>query len=54
MTGDIEGELTLNVTIMGKLMAGAGTEVLRVPGTTTVKGTATNQDGGVYNIDVTL
>jgi hypothetical protein len=52
MTGDIEGELTLDVTINGMLMAGAGTEVLRVPGSTTVVGTATNQDGGTYDIDL--
>jgi len=54
MTGDIEGTLTLNVTINGMLMAGTGTEVLRVPGSTTVVGTATNQDGGVYDINLTL
>ena len=33
-------------------MAGTGTTVLRVPGTTTVTGTATNSDGGVYDIDL--
>jgi hypothetical protein len=54
MSGDIEGELTINVTINGMLMAGTGTEVLRVPGSTTVVGTATNQDGGVYDINITL
>ncbi len=54
LTGDIEGELTLDLTINGMLMAGTGTEVLRVPGTTTVVGTATNSDGGVYDIDITL
>ncbi|HEY5922212.1 MAG TPA: hypothetical protein VIV11_11100 [Kofleriaceae bacterium] len=54
MSGDIEGELTLNLTIMGMTMAGEGTEVLRVPGSTTVTGTATNQDGGVYDINITL
>jgi hypothetical protein len=52
ISGDIEGTLMLNVTINGTLMAGVGTEVLRVPGTTTVVGTATNQDGGVYDINL--
>lgn len=54
LSGDIEGELRLNLTINGMLMAGSGTEVLRVPGSTTITGTATNSDGGVYNIDITL
>jgi hypothetical protein len=54
ISGDIVGTLTLNVTITGMLMAGTGTEVLRVPGSTTVVGTATNQDGGVYDINLTL
>lgn len=54
LSGDIEGDLTLDLTINGMLMAGSGTEVLRVPGTTSVVGTATNQDGGVYEIDITL
>lgn len=52
LSGDIAGELTLNLTIAGTLMAGTGTTVLRVPGTTTVTGTATNSDGGVYDIDL--
>ena len=54
ISGDIEGTLMLNLTITGTLMAGTGTEVLRVPGSTTITGTATNQDGGVYDINVTL
>jgi hypothetical protein len=55
LSGDIEGTLTLNLTIAGTLMAGATAgEVLRVPGTTTVTGTATNSDGGVYNIMLTI
>jgi len=55
LSGDIEGTLTLNLTIAGALMAGpvAG-DVLRVPGTTTVTGTATNSDGGVYEIMLTI
>ena len=54
LSGDIEGELTLNLTINGMLMAGSNNTVLRVPGSTHVVGTATNSDGGVYNIDLTL
>jgi len=55
LSGDIDGTLTLNLTIAGSLMAGpeAG-DVLRVPGTTTVTGTATNSDGGVYMIMLTI
>lgn len=54
LSGDIKGELTLNLTITGQLMAGAGTTVERVVGTTTVTGTATNGDGGTYDVNVTL
>jgi hypothetical protein len=55
LTGDIEGTLTLNLTIMGSLMAGTGNIItVRVPGSTTVTGTATNSDGGVYNINITI
>jgi hypothetical protein len=55
LSGDIEGTLTLNLTISGTLMAGAtADDVLRVPGTTTVTGTATNSDGGVYDIMLTI
>ena len=53
LSGDIKGTLTINVTINGMLMAGTGTEVLRVPGSTVIMGTATNSDGGVYEINVT-
>ena len=56
LTGDIKGTLTLNLTITGTLMpgSGTGTTVERVVGTTHVTGTATNSDGGTYNVDVTL
>ena len=54
LDGDIIGDLTLNISFAGTLMAGSGSEVLRVPGSTTVTGTATNADGGVYNITLTL
>jgi len=53
LSGDIKGTLTIEVTITANLMAGTGTDVLRVPGSTHILGTATNSDGGVYDIDVT-
>lgn len=56
LTGDIKGTLTLNLTISGTLMpgTGTGTTVERVVGTTTVTGTATNSDGGTYQVNVML
>jgi len=55
LTGDIKGTLTLNLTISGHLMMGTGGAITaRVPGMTTVTGTATNSDGGVYNINITI
>ena len=55
LDGDIKGELTLTLTIAGTTMAGAmAGDVVRVPGTTTITGTATNKDGGSYMINITL
>jgi len=55
LSGDIKGTLTLSLTITGHLMAGTGGAITaRVPGMTTVTGTATNSDGGVYNINITI
>jgi hypothetical protein len=55
LSGDIKGTLTLSLTISGHLMAGTGGAITaRVPGMTTVTGTATNSDGGVYNIMITI
>lgn len=54
MTGDLEGDATLNLTIAGSIADGGGGDVVRVPGSTTVTGTATNADGGVYDVDITL
>lgn len=55
LSGDITGTLTLNLTITGMLMpATAPAITTRVPGSTTVTGTATNADGGVYNISITI
>jgi hypothetical protein len=55
MSGDMEGDLILNVTFTGRLMDCADPCItLRVEGSTHVVGTATNGDGGVYNIDLTI
>lgn len=55
LSGSLAGTLTLNLTITGTLMAGTGTQtVVRVPGTTMVTGTATNSDGGVYTISLSI
>ena len=51
MRGDLSGTLELDVMISGYTMIGNGTE--RVPGTTQIVGTATNGDGGVFDINVT-
>lgn len=52
MTGDIIGDATLNLTFTGMLQAdGAG--VARVPGMTTITGTATSGDG-TYDVNITL
>lgn len=52
MTGDVDGEATLNLTFSGKLQA-SGTGVSRVPGMTVVTGTASTGDG-MYEVNVTL
>lgn len=53
MEGDLAGDVTLNVSIVGKTMAGPGGEIVRVPGTVAVTGTATS-GYGTFNIDVKL
>ena len=53
LRGDHTGTLTIDVSIAGYVMAGNGNEVLRAPGTTQITGTATNSDGGVFDINVT-
>jgi hypothetical protein len=55
MTGDLKGSVTLDLMIAGSLMAGTGgATVERVPGTTTVTGSAVNSGGGMYQVNVTL
>jgi hypothetical protein len=51
---DLSGEVTLNLTFNGMMQGTSQQDVTRVPGSTTVTGTATNADGGVYNVNVTL
>ena len=55
LTGDdLAGELTLDLTFSGAMMGTGQADVARAPGSTTVTGTATNGDGGVYDVNVTL
>lgn len=54
LSGDLAGEITLNVTFNGMMQGTNQQDVSRVPGSTTVTGTATNADGGVYNVQVTI
>ncbi|HEX5059108.1 MAG TPA: hypothetical protein VFV99_07095 [Kofleriaceae bacterium] len=51
LRGDLTGTLALDVMISGYTMVGNGTE--RVPGSTQIVGTATNGDGGVFEINIT-
>jgi hypothetical protein len=53
LRGDIEGEVELALTFGGEISDAGGGAVDRVPGTTTVTGTATSGDG-LYDVDVTL
>lgn len=50
---DLQGTVTLNLTIAGTLMDIGGGDVGRVVGSTTVTGTAVSGDG-TYNVNVTL
>lgn len=51
---DLAGTVDLNLTFNGSLMDAGGGDVARVPGSTTVTGTATNADGGTYMVNVTI
>jgi hypothetical protein len=53
LTGDIKGEMTLDLTFSGTLMSGPNNTVVRAPGTTHVTGTATSGNG-VYMVDLTI
>ncbi|MBA3394304.1 MAG: hypothetical protein H0T89_16785 [Deltaproteobacteria bacterium] len=53
MEGDVDGTATLNLSFAGMTMDGGNGLVLRVPGSTTVTGTATTGDG-TYEVNLTL
>jgi hypothetical protein len=53
LTGDIDGDVTLDLAMSGEIMDGGAGLVVRVPGTTTVTGSATSGDGA-YAVAVTL
>ena len=53
LSGDLDADVTLDLTFAGTLMAGSGSTVVRVPGSTHVTGTATSGDG-VYMVDLTI
>lgn len=54
MDGDLEGVAELDLTFSGQLQEDGAGGVERVPGTTTVTGTATTDDDGVFDVDITL
>ncbi len=53
MAGDVDGTATLNLTFAGRTMDGGNGLVIRVPGSTTITGTATTGDG-TYAVNLTL
>jgi hypothetical protein len=54
MAGDLEGDVTLNLTMAGQLEDDGTGKVRRKAGTTTVTGTAKSGEGGEYAVNVTL
>ncbi|MEO8707216.1 MAG: hypothetical protein ABI867_44725 [Kofleriaceae bacterium] len=54
MSGFVEDEAQLDLVFTGDLEDDGAGGVTRVPGTTHVTGTATNNDGGVFEVDVML
>jgi hypothetical protein len=53
MAGDIKGDATLDITFTGTLQDSSGT-VIRAPGTTTVTGTLTTPNDGLFMIELTI
>jgi hypothetical protein len=53
MEGDLEGEVSLNLTMSGQIMGPDADHIMRVEGTTDVTGTASSGDG-TYDVDVTI
>jgi hypothetical protein len=54
MSGDIESEATLMLTISGATMDGGNGTVVRVPGGTTITGTLDTSDDGTFEVNITL
>jgi hypothetical protein len=54
MEGDLIGVVTLNLTMAGQIESDGAGGIQRVLGTTTITGTATNDDGGTYDVDVEI
>jgi hypothetical protein len=52
MSGDLEGEGTLDLDIDGEIEDDGAGGLQRVDGTTTVIGTATSGSGGTYEVDI--
>lgn len=52
MSGDLDGDATLNLTMTGTMMDSGGGHVVRAPNATHVTGTVTNASNGVYHVDV--
>lgn len=53
MSGDLEGDVILDLAFSGDIQAGTGGGIERVPGTTHVTGTATSPYG-TYTVDLTI
>jgi hypothetical protein len=53
LSGDIDGEVELDLTLAGEIQSIGGDGVDRVPGTTAITGTATSGDG-LYDVDLTI
>ncbi len=53
LDGDLAGVLTLSLTLTGGLTSDGGAGVTRVADGSTVRGTVTNEGGGVYEVDIT-
>lgn len=53
MTGDLEGDATVNLMLSGQIQSNGSGGTVRKPGSTMVTGTATSGDG-TYNVNVTI
>ena len=52
ISGDISGDVTLALTMSGAIQDDGTGDVIRVPGSTTISGTATSGDG-LYTVSIT-